>query len=120
MTNKYILNSCNCKGFTDDEVYGAYKIFFQTLVSGSRLKIINILRKKEMNVSEIVKELNMDQTAISHDLKRLKECGFVTSIINGKFRYYKLNKKTILPIMDLIDKHMAGHCIHILERGMKK
>jgi len=31
-----------------------------------------------------------------------------------KFTYYKLNKKTILPLMKLIDKHMGQFCIHIL------
>ena len=119
MINKNILKSCCKEGFQEDEVYGAYKIFFGTLFSESRLRIINILRKGEKNVSEIVVELKSEQTAVSHDLKRLKECGFVEIKIKGKFRYYKLNKKTILPLMDLIDKHMAGNCIHIL-RGRNK
>lgn len=88
-------------------------------MSESRLKIINLLRKGKRNVSEIVEELNMDQTAVSHDLKRLRECGFVTQEINGKFREYKLEDGTIKPLMDLIDRHMKGNCIHIL-RGKKK
>lgn len=118
MISKTILISCHKEGFKEEEIYGAYKIFFGTLVSESRLKIINFLRKGKKNVSEIVKELGMDQTAVSHDLARLKQCGFVESEIGGKFRYYKLNEKTIKPLMGLIDKHMSGNCIHIL-RNMK-
>ena len=118
MINKNILKSCCKEGFVEDEVYSAYKIFFGTLFSDSRLRIINLLRKGEKNVSEIISELKGEQTAVSHDLKRLKECGFVEIEVKGKFRYYKLNGKTILPLMDLIDKHMAGNCIHIL-RGRK-
>lgn len=107
---------------SEKELYQAYKIFFGTLVSGSRLKIINLLRKGKKNVSEIIKELKMDQTAVSHDLSRLKKCGFVNAEINGKFRYYKLNEKTIKQLMDIIDKHMSQFCVHILrnKKGGKK
>ena len=48
-------------------IYQAYKIFFGTLTSESRLKIINLLRKGRKNVSEIIKKLNLDQTSVSHD-----------------------------------------------------
>ncbi len=119
MINKGILKSCHSEGFNEEETYGAYKLFFGTLVSESRLKIINSLRRGRKNVSEIMDELKMDQTVVSHDLARMKKCGFVISEINGKFRYYKLNEKTINPLMSLIDKHMSQHCIHIL-RSIKR
>ncbi len=107
---------------SDSELYKSYKIFFGTLVSSSRLKIINLLRKGKKNVSEIMKELKMDQTAVSHDLARLKRCGFVSVEIDGKFRYYKLNEKTIKNLMGIIDKHMSEYCVHILHnmKGGKK
>lgn len=106
---------------SDSELYKAYKIFFGTLVSESRLKIINLLRKGKKNVSEIVDELKLDQTAVSHDLARLKRCGFVSVEIDGKFRYYKLNEKTIKNLMGIIDKHMSEYCVHILrKKGGKK
>ena len=117
MINKNILKHAR-HGLTENEIYNAYKIFFGTLVSESRLKIINLLRKKVANVSEIIKELKADQTSISHDLARLKRCGFVQVETKGKYRYYSLNEKTIKPLMVLIDEHMAHYCIHILH-GMK-
>jgi DNA-binding transcriptional ArsR family regulator len=116
MINKNILRQSNKKGFNEEEVYDAYKIFFGTLVSKPRLKIINLLRKKENSVSEIISELKMDQTSVSHNLARLKKCGFVNVEVKGKFRYYKLNKKTINPLMNLIDNHMSQYCIHILRK----
>lgn len=117
MNNKAILKTCYEKGFkpSEEEVYGAYKIFFGTLVSESRLKIINLLRNGKKNVSEIIKELNLDQTSVSHDLARLKKCGFVEVEIKGKYRYYKLNDKTIKPLMNIIDEHMEENCVHILK-----
>ena len=119
MITRAILQYCHSEGFEEDEIYGAYKIFFGTLVSESRLRILNLLRKKEMNVSEIMTKLRTDQTSTSHDLSRLKKCGFVNSNINGKYRYYKINEETINPLMTLIDKHMARHCVYILKSDKK-
>lgn len=118
MINKNILNHCHEEGFSDEELYGAYRIFFGTLVSESRLKIINLLRKGKKNVSELMTELKMDQTAVSHDLRRLKDCGFVNANRVGKFVYYNLNETSIKPLMEIIEKHMGNYCVHIL-RGMK-
>tara|TARA_Y100000310_G_scaffold200877_1_gene200959 strand:+ start:12561 stop:12932 length:372 start_codon:yes stop_codon:yes gene_type:complete len=119
MINKNILKECCDEGFSEQELYESYKIFFGTLVSEPRLRIINLLKKKKMTVSQLIDELKIDQTAVSHNLKRLKECGFVISEVDGKFREYSLNLETIKPLMEIIEKHMAGNCIHIL-RGMKE
>ncbi|MEK6889725.1 MAG: metalloregulator ArsR/SmtB family transcription factor [Nanoarchaeota archaeon] len=118
MINKAILKECCSEGFTEKELYDSYKIFFGTLNSEPRLRIINFLRKGKKNVSEIMGELTMDQTSVSHNLARLKECGFVNVDISGKFRDYSLNEKTILPLIEIIEKHMSQYCIHIL-RAMK-
>jgi ArsR family transcriptional regulator len=120
MINKSILKSCHSEGFTEDELYGAYKLFFGTLFSEPRLKIINLLRNGGKNVSEIIEELDMDQTTISHNLARLKQHGFVKSKTDGKFRFYELNKETIKPIMETIEKHMSQYCIHILRAMNEK
>ena len=114
MINKNILKLCHKEGFDNEELSEAYKLFFGTLVSEQRLGIINLLRKGKKNVSEIMSELKIDQTSVSHNLSRLKNCGFVNSEINGKFRYYKLNEETIKPLMEIIENHMFKYCIHIL------
>jgi DNA-binding transcriptional ArsR family regulator len=107
-------------GLSEGDVYEAYKIFFGTMVSESRLRIINLLRNGRKNVSEIVSELKIDQSAVSHDLARLRRCGFVLIEIEGKYRYYKLNEITIKPLMKLIDEHMGSYCVHILHDGDNK
>lgn len=118
MINKSILHHAHHAGFNEKELYDSYKIFFGTLVSDSRLKIINLLREGKKNVSEIMDELSMNQTAVSHDLARLKQCGFVLVETKAKYRYYSLNEATIKPLMNLIERHMSHYCIHILH-GMK-
>lgn len=113
MIDSHISNHAHHHGGAKER-YGAYRIFFGTLVSESRLQIINLLRKKERNVSEIMSELKMGQTAVSHDLARLRTCGFVRTERRGKFVYYALHERTIKPLMDLIDEHMSHYCVHIL------
>src|SRR3989344_7388519 len=113
MHSKYILERAREHGLSEDELHSTYKIFFGTLISESRLRIINLLRNGEKNVSEIIKELNMDQSNVSHDLARLKRCCFVLVKAKKQYRYYKLNERTIKPLMTLIDKHMAKYCVHI-------
>ena len=88
----------------------AYKIFFGTLANRNRLKIINLLRKEKKCVTDICKQLNFNQTTVSHNLKRLDKCGFVFVEKKGRHRYYSLNKKTIKPLMSLIDEHMHEYC----------
>ena len=36
----------------------------------------------------------MEQTLVSHNLKRLEEFGFVASERNGKYKMYKLNMES--------------------------
>ena len=116
MHNEYILQHAREHGISEEELNSTYKIFFGTLVSESRLKIINLLRNGRKNVSEITKELQLDQANVSHDLARLKRCGFVIVEAKKQYRYYKLNEETIRPLMGLIDKHMVEYCVHIFRQ----
>lgn len=101
-------------------MYQAYKLFFGTLTSQSRLRIINLLRKGPKNVSQIQYQLKLERTNLSHDLQRLKKCGFVNVEKKGKFRDYSLNEETIEPLMILIDKHMDNYCKKVVEKDIKK
>ena len=90
-----------------------YKLFFGTLANNQRLGIINLLRKESKNVSHICGELKYNQTTVSHHLAILKRCSFVFVEKNGKERIYSLNKKTIKPLMELIDNHTEEFCEYL-------
>ena len=96
----------------------AYNIFFGTLANENRTKIINSLRNGTKCVHEICKELKFNQTTVSHNLKKLLKCGFVFVEQKGKHRYYTLNRKTIKPLMSLIDEHMHQYCEKIARGEM--
>ncbi|MBN1275605.1 winged helix-turn-helix transcriptional regulator [Candidatus Woesearchaeota archaeon] len=85
--------------------------FFGTLSNQARLAILYALREGDKSVNEIVKATGHEQSLISHNLRLLKQCSFVESRVQGKQRIYSLNKKTIVPLFNLVDKHMNTFCV---------
>jgi ArsR family transcriptional regulator, arsenate/arsenite/antimonite-responsive transcriptional repressor len=96
------------------EKFEAYGLFFGTLANDSRLKIVNLLRKGKLNVSEICEKTGFEQSMVSHNMKNLEHHGMVFSERKGKYKYYSLNKDTIHPLLELIDSHMKEYCCKIL------
>lgn len=88
----------------------AYDRFLTTLKNKVRLAIIQALIKKPKNVTQLTGELSIHQTTVSHGLKRLLDCGFVFVEKNGKERIYSINKKTIEPLMKLMENHVNKYC----------
>ena len=93
-----------------------YKQFFGTLANQVRLEIIGHLSKGKSNVTDIVKKLDYDQSTISHSLKRLELCGFVTMSPKGKEHIYSLNNKTIRPLLNLMESHIESYCSHVIAK----
>jgi DNA-binding transcriptional ArsR family regulator len=97
----------------------SYYIFFGNLANKVRMNIIEILRDSPKNVNEISSELKIEQSKISHALQSLKCCNIVISKQSGKNRIYSLNKKTIIPILKIIDKHAQTYCNGKCNCGVK-
>jgi DNA-binding transcriptional ArsR family regulator len=99
---------CSCKGGCACKTCacGAYCKFFDVLGNQNRLHILNSLRAGPKNVSQIIRATGLEQTAISHSLKRLEEGNFVTAKREGKYRIYELNHSTIEPLLKLIERHI--------------
>ena len=55
----------------------------------TRLRILREIKDGEKTVSEINKQLKIDQSLLSHHLKILKEAKLVTCVRQGKFFLYK-------------------------------
>jgi DNA-binding transcriptional ArsR family regulator len=88
----------------------SFDLFFETIANKTRMKIINALFKKQLNVSEICKETNEEQSKISHNLKILRDCRIINVETRGKQRIYSLNKETMIPLMQLVEKHVSKYC----------
>jgi len=87
-----------------------YHIFFNNLANPLRISIINSIKNKEKSVGQIVKDIKEEQSKVSHALSNMKKCNLVSVRKEGKIRLYSINKKTLLPILKIIDNHALECC----------
>ncbi|MBT4334657.1 winged helix-turn-helix transcriptional regulator [archaeon] len=90
-----------------------YLEFFKSLCNETRASIILALKDKPLSVSQIMEETKMEQSRISHNLPCLVKTGFITVEQIGKQRIYSLNKDTIVPILNAVEKHMKKYVTDI-------
>ncbi len=69
---------------------------FKVLGDPTRLKIINALTKRELCVCDISELLDMTQSAISHQLRKLRDMKLVKYRKEGRTVYYSLDDQHIL------------------------
>lgn len=93
-------------------ICNTYKLFFGTLADPTKLTIIKMLEKKPKNVSELCNELKMEQSCVSHNLRKLKELGFVVVTPQGKERVYSLDMRVIKPLLKLVKNHVDAYYHH--------
>jgi len=87
-----------------------YYPFFGNLANPLKINIISALKEKACSVTELARKLKIEQSKLSHALSSLRCCSIVQVKQTGKKRIYSLNKKTILPILKIIDKHEEEFC----------
>ncbi len=63
---------------------------FKNFSDSTRIRILYLLIDEEKSVSEIAELLNMNQSAISHQLRFLKSSKLVNNRREGKTIYYSL------------------------------
>ena len=63
-----------------------------------------------MSVSELVEELGQEQSMVSHNLRPLVRCHFVTKERQGKSNVYSLNHDTMDPIIQAVELHAQNFC----------
>jgi ArsR family transcriptional regulator, arsenate/arsenite/antimonite-responsive transcriptional repressor len=99
-------------------------VFFSTLSNPTRLAILELLREGPRNVTEISGKLDQEQSSISHNLKPLVRCGFVSVERRWKEKIFTINTEIMEPLFKVIENHAKrycpthGNCIEIAERGV--
>ena len=73
-----------------DEITSAASDFFKAFSDKTRLRILTALAIEELCVCDIASLLGMSQSAISHQLRFLKQARLVKSRKDGKTVYYAL------------------------------
>jgi len=80
--------------------------FFKVLGDATRISILFALSRSEMCVCDLSSLLNMTQSAVSHQLRILKQARLVKYRKEGKIAYYSLDDEHVRDVLHLGSKHI--------------
>jgi ArsR family transcriptional regulator, nickel/cobalt-responsive transcriptional repressor len=78
------------------------------LAAPSRLLILAALRDGPRTVSEIIAVVGMEQSAVSHQLRVLRDHGVVSVERRGRERLYGLRDEDVGGLLDHAQRHVLG------------
>lgn len=84
------------------DIAEVFKVFGDT----TRMKIISALLEAELCVGDIAEITNSTQSAISHQLRVLKQAKLVKFRKEGKIVYYSLDDEHITTLYEIAKKHI--------------
>ncbi|MBI4716011.1 MAG: winged helix-turn-helix transcriptional regulator [Nitrospirae bacterium] len=86
----------------EDRVYRLHADICQTLANPKRLKILNVLREKEVSAAELLEILGVPKANLSQHMAILRQKGIVVARREGSTVYYRLARPKILRAFDLM------------------
>ena len=90
----------------DEDLLYDLSDLFRVFGDSTRVKIFHVLFEAEMCVCDIAALLNMNQSAISHQLRILKDARLVKKRREGKVIYYSLDDEHVKHIFDQAMAHI--------------
>ena len=107
--NRCILDKLKNEMPTDDTI-GKLSEVFKVFGDGTRIRILWVLFDREVCVFDIAEKVGMTQSAVSHQLKVLKDARLVKARRDGKNTFYSLDDEHVKRIIEQV-------MIHINEEG---
>ena len=92
----------------------------QTLAGESRVRILAELRDGPRSVTELVEKLGAEQSAVSHQLKLLRDAGLVVGQREGRKRIYSLYDEHVALLIDQAVWHTEHLRLGAAERASRK
>ena len=93
------------KGMSETELMELADLF-KMFADTTRVKIMYALFDGEKNVTEICEDVEMTQSAVSHQLKALKNSKLIKSRRDGKAIYYSLDDDHVKMIIAMGKEHI--------------
>jgi ArsR family transcriptional regulator len=90
----------------DEDIY-ELSDFFKVLGDSTRIKILFALFSSEICVQCLAELLNMNQSAVSHQLRVLKQSRLVKFRKAGKFKFYSLDDEHVCQLIVLGMSHLT-------------
>lgn len=90
---------------TEEELYDLAELF-KVFGDSTRIRILFQLFDKELSVGDLADLLNMNQSAVSHQLKVLKQAKLVKNRRDGKSIIYSLDDEHVRTIIAMGIDHI--------------
>lgn len=94
------------EGMPEEEILYDLAEFFKVFGDSTRIRILSALSRSEMCVCDISALLSMTQSAISHQLRILKEARLVKYRREGKIVFYSLDDEHVKEIISTGLEHI--------------
>ncbi len=105
VSNVEIVNRVKLKLLHDEEIFDLAELF-KVFGDSTRMKIINALMIEELCVCEIAEITNSTPSAISHQLRVLKQAKLVKYRKEGKSVFYSLDDEHVKEIFEKGREHI--------------
>lgn len=90
-----------------DELLLRLSEFYKVLSDYTRVRIVYNLLGGEMCVGDIEKKIGMSQTAVSHQLKLLRQAHLVKYYRKGQNVYYVIDDEHVRNIINVTSEHLS-------------
>jgi DNA-binding transcriptional ArsR family regulator len=87
-------------GLLDVETARQVAETMQALATGSRVRILACLREAPRSVGDLADALEMEQSAVSHQLRLLRHLGLVVGERNGRRTVYALHDSHVGDLLE--------------------
>jgi len=77
--------------------------FLHGFSNKTRIQILEGIKEEEKTVSQIVDDLNGNQSNISQHLACLKGCGLIVGRQDGKYVYYRVRNQLVRDLLTMFD-----------------
>ncbi len=80
---------------------------FKVFGDKTRIRILFCLQDSEKCVEDITEEIGMEQSAISHQLRILRDAKLISVRKEGRYSYYSLKDEHVSTILQMGMEHAA-------------
>lgn len=91
------------------ETVGAIADIFKVLGDPTRVRILDVLSRGEQCVCHLAQLLNLTDSAVSHQLRLLRNTRIVRARRDGRLIYYSLDDKHVLTLFRQGLRHVEEH-----------
>jgi len=91
----------------DEESAELIARIMSALATGSRVRILSVLRDGPIGVTDLADRLGMEKSAVSHQLRVLRDLGLVTPTRAGRNISYTLHDEHVALLIEQAVYHLA-------------